>query len=402
MYENGRGVAKDDGEAAVWYRKAADQKFAVAQNNLGAFYDNGRGVAQDYGEAVKWFRLAAEQGDATAQANLGAMYVAGRGVTQDYHEAFKWYRLAALQGHPAAQSGLGVLYAEGQGVLQDFRRGYMWFNLAASSTTTRNSKAAENRELVAKRLSPAQVIEAQAMAQTCVQSKFQNCGLGALPAVGGNEKAPGASLQLQKATSGTGFFVSGEGHIVTNAHVVEGCRDVRASRGGELTKIAVDTASDLALYLAKEKPSVFAHLRSGRGARVGEAVVAIGFPMSGLLSSDPIVTTGSISALSGVNNDRRMIQISAPIQPGNSGGPLLGENGSVVGVVVAKLNALKIVQSTGDIPQNVNFAVSLGTVQSFLNAYGVSYSLDPSDTAKMPTDISAEAANYTVFIECLK
>src|SRR6185295_986528 len=109
--------------------------------------------------------------------------------------------------------------------------------------------------------------------------------------------------------------------------------------------------------------------RGGRGARLGESVVAVGFPLSGLLSSDPIVTTGSISALSGLNNDRRAIQISAPIQPGNSGGPLLGENGSVVGIVMAKLNALKMVQATGDIPQNVNFAISVGIVQPFLNAY---------------------------------
>jgi S1-C subfamily serine protease len=124
------------------------------------------------------------------------------------------------------------------------------------------------------------------------------------------------------------------------------------------------------------------------------------------LGSDPIVTTGIISALAGLGNDRRRIQITAPVQPGNSGGPLLDANGSVVGVVVAKLDAIKLAKAIGDIPQNVNFAVSLGTLQPFLNANGVPYeldnSLDDSTVTKATADITAEASRYTVALECLK
>jgi S1-C subfamily serine protease len=126
----------------------------------------------------------------------------------------------------------------------------------------------------------------------------------------------------------------------------------------------------------------------------------IGFPYKGLLSSDPIVTTGIISALSGIGDDRRIIQISAPVQPGNSGGPLLGESGSVVGIVVGKLQAGIIFKETGDIPQNVNFAVSLGTVQSFLTTHGVPYALDDSNATKTFADIAADAMRYTVLLEC--
>jgi uncharacterized protein len=122
----------------------------------------------------------------------------------------------------------------------------------------------------------------------------------------------------------------------------------------------------------------------------------------GLLSSDAIVTTGTISALAGIKNDRRTIQITAPVQPGNSGGPLLGENGSVAGVIVGKLNALKMAELIGDIPQNVNFAVSLGTLQSFLNANGVPYVLDDSTATKTSADIAADASKYTVLLECLR
>src|SRR5215831_7522831 len=135
---------------------------------------------------------------------------------------------------------------------------------------------------------------------------------------------------------------------------------------------------------------------AGKGPRIGEPVVAVGFPLKGLLSSDAIITTGTISALAGLKNDRRNIQITAPLQPGNSGGPLLGENGSVVGVVVGKLDALKISELTGDIPQNVNFAVSVGTLQSFLNTNGVAYALDDSAATRTPAEIAGDASRYTV------
>ena len=177
---------------------------------------------------------------------------------------------------------------------------------------------------------------------------------------------------------------------------------MRSSRGGQISKISIDEQSDLALYIASEKPRAFARIRGGRGAKSGESVVAVGFPLSGILASDPIVTTGVISALSGLRNDRRTIQITAPVQPGNSGGPVLGENGSLVGVVVSKLNAVKMAAILGDIPQNVNFAVSLGTVQSFLNANDVPYVLSEDGTTKSTTDIASKATGYTVLLECLR
>ena len=114
------------------------------------------------------------------------------------------------------------------------------------------------------------------------------------------------------------------------------------------------------------------------------------------------MTTGTISALSGLGNDCRTIQITAPVQSGNSGRPLLGDGRGLVGVVVGKLNAMKVAEVIGEIPQNVNCAVSLGTLQSFLNANGVAYVLDDSKGTKSPADIAAEASRYTVLLECLR
>jgi S1-C subfamily serine protease len=91
----------------------------------------------------------------------------------------------------------------------------------------------------------------------------------------------------------------------------------------------------------------------------GDQVVAIGYPLHGLLTSDLTVTTGIISSLAGLHNDTRFLQISAPVQPGNSG--------NIVGVVTAKLDALRVVKATGEIPQNINFAIKTGALRDFLD-----------------------------------
>jgi TPR repeat protein len=405
MYLLGEGVTQNHREALKWFRKLADQGKAAAddQNTLGWLNQYGQGVMLNYAEAVKWYRKAADQGHGAAQFNLGSMYYYGYGLPQDYAWALYWYRRAAEKGEAKALSALGVMYEDGQAVSQNYVQAYMWYNLAVSQFPTSNRDFVINlRNGLAAKMTSAQIAEGQRMSEHCLQSNYAGCGF---PQVARREEkiAPRPATPRNEVTStGTGFFVSETGHVVTNAHVVEGCQTVRASRGGPLRKISVDEESDLALYTTSEKTDAIARLRGGRGARAGESVVVVGFPLSGLLSSDPIVTTGIISALSGLRNDRRTIQITAPVQPGNSGGPLLGENGSVVGVVVSKLNAVKVAEAIGDIPQNINFAVSLGTLQSFLNANSVPYALDDSKAAKTPADITAEATRYTVLLECLK
>jgi len=161
-YDKGWGVPQNDAEAAKWYRLAADQGDADAQINLGGMYHNGRGVPQNDAEAVKWFRLAADQGDARAQFNLGFSYDNGRGVPQNHAEALKWFRLAADQGNANAQNDLAVMYTKGEGVPQDFVRAHMWFNLSAARGEQR---AAKNRDSIAKRMTPAQIVEAQTLAR---------------------------------------------------------------------------------------------------------------------------------------------------------------------------------------------------------------------------------------------
>ena len=131
MYMQGLGVAQSDREAVKWYRKAAEQGHTIAQRNMGWMYMQGLGVAQSDREAVKWLRQAAEQGDATAQRLLGYMYDEGLGVEQSDREAVKWYRKAAAQGDATAQNNLGLMYSHGRGVPESDREAVKWYRQAA-------------------------------------------------------------------------------------------------------------------------------------------------------------------------------------------------------------------------------------------------------------------------------
>ena len=177
MYANGQGVEQSPAEAAKWLRMAAGQKSASAQNALGTMYYGGQGVEQDLAQAAQWFRMAAAQGHPGAQYSLGQMYRAGQGVPQDALEAVKWIRLAAEQGVTDAQLNLGVMYATGQGVAPDNIRAHMWFSVVAATATGEDArKATNNRNLVAAKMTPAQVTQAQNNAKKCQQAKFKNCG----------------------------------------------------------------------------------------------------------------------------------------------------------------------------------------------------------------------------------
>ena len=156
-------AAQTDVEAL---RAKAEQGDAQAQFNLGFRYNNGEGVPQDDAEAVKWYRLAAEQGHASAQNNLGVMYDNGQGVPQDDAEAIKWYRLAAEQGVARAQFNLGLMYNNGEGVPQDYAEVIKWVNLSASTSQGEtNEKYAKLRKLIAEKMTPAQIAEAQRLAR---------------------------------------------------------------------------------------------------------------------------------------------------------------------------------------------------------------------------------------------
>ncbi|MET4045108.1 S1-C subfamily serine protease [Bradyrhizobium sp. RT6a] len=200
--------------------------------------------------------------------------------------------------------------------------------------------------------------------------------------------------------------MSASGHVVTNNHVINGCvGDIKGNLTGEagmvLRVVSSDANNDLALLQAPSTTTFkeFARIRD-RSIRSGDSVVAIGFPFHGLLTSDFTVTTGIVSSLSGMRNDSRFLQISAPVQPGNSGGPLFDTAGQIVGVVTGKLDGLRVAAATGNIPENINFAIKTGALRDFLDNSVVPYqTAEPKGEIKT-TDIAGNARPYTMLISC--
>jgi S1-C subfamily serine protease len=202
---------------------------------------------------------------------------------------------------------------------------------------------------------------------------------------------------------GTGFVISSSGHIVTNHHVIDGCSEISGNLSGEapvkLRLVSGDETNDLALLQA---PSPFkdSAVIKANSIQAGQSVVAIGYPYHGLLTSDFTVTTGIVSSLSGILNDTRFLQTSAAVQPGNSGGPLLDVNGAIAGVVSGKLDAIKFARATGNIPENINFAIKTGALRDFLDNSAVSYRLAETQDRKETADIAKAARGFTLLITC--
>jgi TPR repeat protein len=132
LYASGLGVPQDHGAAFAWYRRAAEQGAPAHQFDLALMYDNGLGVAQDFSRAAEWYAKAAAQGLPDAEANLGFLYQQGAGVPQDFAKALDLYTRAARKGHAKAQNNLGLMYTRGEGVAQNYAVAVDWYRKAAA------------------------------------------------------------------------------------------------------------------------------------------------------------------------------------------------------------------------------------------------------------------------------
>lgn len=224
--------------------------------------------------------------------------------------------------------------------------------------------------------------------------------LGPATAAGGNAPPPSSS----KGASGTGFFITRQGHILTNAHVVNGCKSITVQQPGgteaAATAVASDKTNDLALLLTSADPPAVAVLRGGRPIRPGEPVVAYGFPLPGRMSSSGVLTNGSVNALTGSGDDTRYLQTSAQIQPGNSGGPLLDMTGAVVGVTSKSLSTNNAARRYGGTPQNVNYAIKTEVIRTFLATTGVTAESSAGGRELSAPDVGERARAFTVHIVC--
>lgn len=182
--------------------------------------------------------------------------------------------------------------------------------------------------------------------------------------------------------SGTGFFITKDGYLVTNDHVVKGAAKVKLIIGQKIIDadiVRTDPANDLALLKAEGSFEALP-IDSSRGVKLGDAVLTVGFPRPGTQGLEPKLTRGDISGLAGLHDNPHEFQISNPIQPGNSGGALVNRSGNVVGVIKATLNPLKTLSDGSSLPQNVNYAVK----STYLNAFLESVPKFPNESLLPP------------------
>lgn len=380
MYVNGEGVPQDDKEAVKWFTKAAEQGHAWAQFNLGLMYDKGRGVPQDDKEAAKWHTKAAKQGYADAQFILGGMYAFGQGVPQDYKEAVKWFTKAAEQGVASAQHYLGKMYWNGYGVPEDYVQAYKWLNLAAAQG---DEMAKDGRDALRTSMSSSQVAEAQRLSREFVPRKEQ---------AGTGETAIQREPDIK--SFGSGFFISDDGLFVTAAHVVQGASEIKIfaqNREYKARTLFADGSLDIAVLHVEGVRGVgcLSVVPSGP-VRTGDGVFTLGFPQVQLQGAEAKFTDGSISSLSGIGGDPKFFQISVPVQPGNSGGPLVDASGNVVGIIVSRLDEVAMLLETGSLPQNVNYAIKSSFVLPLLESLpGVQERLNAAVKLDRPKAIEA-------------
>jgi len=160
---------------------------------------------------------------------------------------------------------------------------------------------------------------------------------------------------------GTGFIISPDGHILTAHHAVSGAKEIFAHctnlQSHAATLVKVDISNDLAVLHLSEPTPIYLQFAAGRSAKTGDKVFTMGFPVPDLLGQEAKYSEGVISALSGPSGAASFLQISIPVQPGNSGGPVLNQHGQVVGIVTAVASIQPFLQATGTLPQNVSWAV---------------------------------------------
>ncbi len=389
-------------EAAKQLKPIAEQGQPIAQLLVGLMYHRGQGVPQNHAEAAKWLRKAAEQNLAPAQAELGFLYQLGEGVGRNDREAVNWFRKAAEQNNVGGQIGLGMAYATGKGTEKDLVKAHMWLNLGTAQLEGRNRKdAIKLRDAIAKQLSPAQLAQAQDMAQKWKPSGgAASATAPAKPAGKDTDKPQPKPGQL--VSTGSGFFISAEGHVLTNHHVIDRCREVgiREARSAlRPAKVTVrDQANDLAVVKAEVKPPVVLAFRDGDPIRPGDGIVVLGFPYSDILGREVNVSTGTVSSMVGIRDDPRHLQLSAPVQPGNSGGPVIDLAGHVVAVVAARL-AFKG-EATASQPQNVNFAIKADLAEKLLTANRVPFQKQGGKRKQAPATVAEKARAAVVLIEC--
>jgi len=324
-------------------------------------------VTKNAARAFDLYSEVAEQGNLYAKAKMAELLIDGNGVTEDAVRGIELLKEAAVADHAYAQALLAACLSSGKGCDKDGEEAYFWAYLAAAQS--KNDNYAKFRDKLAGELTSANRAKIAALCRSWLEKKKTET----------NEDEEGKGGAKAGGT-GSGLIFSNTGLVLTNHHVIAGCKKftIITSAGEKVmaSLVASDAKLDVAV-LRLSKP--FKHpqfssppaLVSSSGVKSGEKVFTIGHPLAGLLSAEAKYNEGSVSALSGMRDDRNIMQISVPIQPGNSGGPLANSHGEVVGLIVATVNGSALLRQQDILAQNINFAIKADPIMAFLRTNNI-------------------------------
>jgi V8-like Glu-specific endopeptidase len=239
------------------------------------------------------------------------------------------------------------------------------------------------------------------------------------------DTTPPIKQAIPKSGTGSGFFVSKLGHVITNAHVVKGCNKVtvgdNANQQVAAEIVNTDGSNDLALLKLSslemasvesksliQKLSIVVVPLASKGllrsedVRLGEKVLVAGYPFGDFFSNSIKVTTGVVSSTRGAGDDSGQFQLDAAVQPGNSGGPIYDSGGNIVGVVISQLDKLKVAKAIGSLPENVNFGIKASTVRQFLISSGLPSKKSERTEEKSTEQLAEIAKNQALMVMCVQ
>ncbi|BBD08730.1 peptidase S1 and S6, chymotrypsin/Hap [Desulfovibrio ferrophilus] len=306
-----------------------------------------------YKQAAVWFHKASASGHGRAQFSLGLLQRNGLTGKRDPAGALRWLRTAANQNVPDALFLMGVMAAGGEGMRRDRNRaldlltqaGTIFLNEGRSDWTLEVSRTIN------------QVAPGHPAATELAEAARQlNSRTGATP---------------NGFSTGTAW-IAAPGYAVTNLHVVQGHTTISLVHPDgsyvPATVAASDEDSDLVL-LAVEDPCVLppALPLAAETPGLGAEVFTVGFPQVAIMGSSPKLSVGRITGDTGVGGDPRTMTISVPVARGNSGGPLINLRGEVVGVVQAMIDTAEVYRSTGELLENVNYAIHIRLLQQLID-----------------------------------
>jgi uncharacterized protein len=438
----GDGITKNQEQAIDWLRKAAERGNVQGMYWYASMLYSGEGGPANPALAVSWLKRASENGHLSSMFALAQAYSSGQGTKQNRALAYAWSSIvanstplqnpqnASLKEFKQKASDLQQSLAkalDAQTKARADQQAANWVIGTQPSIDEAQTGATSPSPSASAALPPASPGSLPAAPlstglpppplpvpgadnplnrqSTSIDPQRQRSEAptlppSSLPPPSATNSSTGSTQNQRRISSGTAFFVTVQGALVTNHHVIKDCKQIRIIGGQEVKLMAVDLREDLAVLIGPALGKAVNFRASDRVSQ-GEEILAYGFPLQSVLATSGQIGAGLVAATSGLRNNASQLQIDVPLQVGNSGGPLLDRQGQLVGMTVAKLNALQVARVTGDMPQNVNFAIKHSVIKRFLETHRLQY-LQTNNRGKLDASaIADEARTYTVALECL-